>query len=86
MTPYRLAFETRARRELKKLTPEIAVRIAFAIAALADNPRPRGCLKLEGSALWRIRVGQYRVIYEVQDSEQVIIITRIDDRSDVYRK
>ena len=56
------------------------------IEALSTNPRPRGCLKLQGAeALWRIRVGDYRVIYSINDEERIVDISIVRHRGDAYR-
>ena len=57
-----------------------------AIQALATNPRPPGCRKLEGSKHdWRIRVGDYRVVYEIADQIRVVRVNRVRHRREVYR-
>lgn len=61
-------------------------RIAAAIDGLAINPRPPGCVKLAGEdAVWRVRVGDYRVLYEVNDNRLVVLVIRIAKRSEAYR-
>ena len=63
-------FARSARQELEALPRRVAERILTRIETLAENPRPRGCRKLQGSSqLWRIRVGEYRVIYAVDDGK-----------------
>lgn len=75
-----------ARRELLKLHARIRVRVADAISALAADPRPSGCEKLAGNAnYFRIRVGDYRVLYEVRDREILVLVIKIGHRRDVYR-
>jgi mRNA interferase RelE/StbE len=60
--------------------------IAAALVALAGNPRPSGCVKLAGADdLWRIRVRQYRVVYQILDDQLIITVVKIGDRKDVYR-
>jgi mRNA interferase RelE/StbE len=62
-------------------------RIARAIDGLATNPRPRGAVKLAGEdGLWRIRAGDYRVIYSVQDGALLVLVIRIGHRREVYRR
>jgi mRNA interferase RelE/StbE len=51
---------------------------------LADNPRPHGSLKLQGEDLYRIRVGSYRVIYEIHDAQVLVLVVRIRHRKDAY--
>jgi mRNA interferase RelE/StbE len=60
-------------------------RIVAAIAALAENPRPVGCRKLSGKDKYRIRCGDYRVVYSVEDVILVVTIAKVGHRSDVYR-
>ena len=60
--------------------------IAAALLALGSNPRPTECVKLTGAEdLWRIRIRQYRVIYQILDQHLVITVVKIGDRTDVYR-
>lgn len=85
--PYSVGYENTARKELGKLDKQIARRVARAVSALGANPRPAGCRRLVGyDNLWRIRVGDYRVIYTVKDTELVVLALRIAHRSDVYRR
>lgn len=67
--------------------PAIAFRrIIAAIQLLADDPRPAGCKKLVGSQRdWRIRVGEYRVLFEIDDTEQIVRVMRVRHRRDAYR-
>ena len=74
-----------AQKQLGKLDKRTRNRIASAIYALADNPRPTGCKKLTGRPAWRIRIGTYRVIYEIQDNELVVLVVTIAHRREVYR-
>ena len=60
-------------------------KVKLAIGQLAETPRPQGCLKLRGREGWRIRVGDYRVIYDVEDEERTVIVLQIGHRRDVYR-
>ncbi len=82
---YRLRITRRAYGELRKLPPAVTRRIQEAISDLADNPRPSGCIKLYGDAGWRIRVGDWRVIYDVDDEAQTVTVLRAGHRRDVYR-
>jgi mRNA interferase RelE/StbE len=75
-----------ARRELLKLPVRIRGRVADAIRTLAADPRPPGCKKLAGIAeYFRIRVGDYRVLYEVREREVLVLVIKIGHRRDVYR-
>lgn len=75
----------RARRALGELPKDDARRIDAAVLTLANNPRPVGSRKLRGmSSLYRIRVGFFRVVYELDDKAQTVLIARIAHRRDVY--
>ena len=83
---YRVLLERSAERDLRRLTPPIHDRVIAALQALADNPRPQGCRKLVGSVNdWRIRVGDYRVVYEIADVIRVVRVHRVRHRREVYR-
>ena len=84
---YRVLYDPKALKELAKLDKTVARRIVKTVDALSDNPRPVGCRSLVGyTDLWRIRVGDYRVIYTIKDAELVLLTLRVAHRSDVYRK
>lgn len=86
MSGHQIFFARSARRELERLPREIGKRVIDRIEKLALDPRPRGCKKLQGSSdLWRIRIGEYRVVYEMRESEQHIDIIVVRHRSDAYR-
>lgn len=83
---YRLLIERSAERDLRQLPSQIHDRLVRAIQALAANARPAGSRKLEGSRSdWRIRVGDYRVVYEVVDAAREVRINRVRHRREVYR-
>jgi mRNA interferase RelE/StbE len=83
---YRVLLERGAEKDLARLSADIHDRVIAAIQALATNPRPPGCRMLEGSRNdWRIRVGDYRVIYEIADEIHVVRINRVRHRREVYR-
>ena len=82
---YTIAILRRAQRELQRLPHEDYERVRDAIRALAQNPRPTGCLALRGRAGWRIRIGNYRVVYEINDVQHVVTILHVGHRRDVYR-
>jgi mRNA interferase RelE/StbE len=80
-------FARPALKQFQDLPQKVQRRIAPAIDALADEPRPRGVEKLEGEDdQYRIRVGSYRVIYSIWDDRLVVLVIRIGHRRDVYRK
>ena len=84
---YRLNVSNPARKEALALPRDVQERIRPVVTALADQPRPHGCEKLKGAEdYYRIRVGDYRVVYHVDDGELTITVTRIKHRRDVYRR
>jgi mRNA interferase RelE/StbE len=83
---YAVVFARSARRELERLNVVLARRIISRVEALARDPRPRGCVKLQGAVdLWRIRLGDYRVIYAVDDPARLVDVRIVRHRSDAYR-
>ena len=83
---YRVLLERGAEKDLSRLSSEIHQRLITAIQALATNPRPPGCRKLAGSKHdWRIRVGDYRVVYEIADAIRIVRVNRVRHRREVYR-
>ena len=86
MKQYALSLERAAFKQLERLPEDIRVRIADAINALANDPRPFGCKKLAGrEAAYRLRVGDYRIVYSVNDRENVVEIIKLGHRREVYR-
>ena len=87
---YKIEFSLRAARDFKKLAKTnraMAVKIKDAIADLAEEPRPRGVETLSGTnpAFQRIRVGNFRVIYEIKENELLVWVVRLGDRKEIYR-
>ena len=86
MGTYQIEWKSSALRELKRLDRQIIPRIVAVVENLSSNPFPQGVRKLHGAeATYRIRVGDYRVIYEVFSNRLIIEITRVRHRKDVYR-
>ena len=85
MVKYSLEIKQSAQKELDALDDALFTRIDRKILALADNPRPAGCRKLKGyKDHWRVRVGDWRVLYIIDDAAKLITITRIAHRREVY--
>ena len=85
MASYRVALASSAEKELNKLPGQMVARIVPRLENLASNPRPSGCKKLKGGDHeWRIRVGDYRVVYTIDDAKLRVEVTRIRHRSEVY--
>lgn len=84
--PFIVEYDPKALKELTKLDKAVARRIIKAIDALSVDPRPTGTRPLVGyPGLWRIRVGDYRVVYTIKDAELVVLALRVAHRSSVYR-
>jgi mRNA interferase RelE/StbE len=83
---YRVLLERGAERDLRQLSAKARDRVIAEMQALAENPRPSNCRKLAGTENdWRIRVGDYRVIYEIIDDIREVRVNRVRHRRDVYR-
>ena len=82
---YEVFILKRAQKELAKIPQQEQYKIREAINNLAANPRPSGCKKLKGRPAWRIRVGVYRVIYEISDRKLIITVINIGHRKDIYQ-
>ena len=86
MNPYQVRFSKESHKALNSLEAKLAMRIANAIKKLATDPRPQGCRKMVGSENdYRIRIGDYRVIYKIKSSVLMIFVIRIAHRKDIYR-
>jgi mRNA interferase RelE/StbE len=87
MATYRIEWKTSALRELKRLDRQMVPRIVRAIESLSADPQPQGVRKLQGSErTYRMRVGDYRVIYDLLESRLVVQIIRVRHRRDAYRE
>ncbi|MCU0836627.1 MAG: type II toxin-antitoxin system RelE/ParE family toxin [Chromatiaceae bacterium] len=83
---YRIEVTRSARKILLSLPRDVQKRLAAAIDGLASDPRPAGCRKLTGSdALYRIRVGDYRVVYEPHDDRLLVMVIKLGHRREIYR-
>ena len=86
MKTYAVEFTKSAQKELSKLPHSIAVRIVRAIVKLSTDPRKGPVRPMVAIKSWRLRVGDYRVIYDIADDKLVILIIRIKHRKDVYKR
>ncbi len=84
MAKYKVEIKRSAVKEIKSLPAQEVKRLLKAIYALADNPRPQGCKKLTHREEYRIRVGQYRIIYIIEDALLVVTVVKAAHRKDVY--
>ena len=82
---YDLRIRRQAQSELAQLSSGIYEKVRDAVRMLANQPRPAGCRKLKGREGWRIRAGNYRVIYEIDDQQGMVTVLHIGHRRDVYR-
>jgi mRNA interferase RelE/StbE len=84
---YDVALTSSAAKELKKLSVQLIARIIPRLENLAANPRPPGCRKLQGGDReWRIRIGDYRVVYTIDDAKLLVEVTRIRHRREAYER
>lgn len=87
MSQYKVFFKSSADRQLRKLTDALQRRIVGKVEMLAHDPQPTGVVKLAGDEnLWRIRIGNYRVAYEIHDERLIVLVLRVAHRKDVYRE
>lgn len=84
---YKVQFNKHYLKDLEKIPKKHRELIRESVLALADNPRPEGCKKLKGTKepLYRIRCGDYRVVYVVRDEILLILVVEVDHRKDIYR-
>jgi mRNA interferase RelE/StbE len=82
---YRVEISRRAAKVVTSLDKPLRRKILAAIDALSGNPRPAGCKKLADQQAWRIRVGDYRVIYEIHDQVLLVTVVDIGHRREIYR-
>ena len=86
MASYEIFIKTSAVKELKAIkTKKDRNRIVKKIKNLASQPRPSGCKKLAGNNLYRIRQGNFRIVYEIQDTRLIVSVIKIGDRKEIYR-
>jgi mRNA interferase RelE/StbE len=85
--PYDVRLTSRAHRQLEKLSPADGARLRRPVFSLAFQPRPPGAAQVVGSSRWRIRIGDLRVVYEIDDPKRMVIVTKIARRSEsTYRR
>jgi mRNA interferase RelE/StbE len=82
---YRIFIKPSAAKELESVPTKDRRRLATKIKSLGSNPRPPGCEKLSGLERYRIRQGNYRVLYEIQDDVLIVLVVKVGHRKDVYR-
>ncbi|MEN7972391.1 MAG: type II toxin-antitoxin system RelE/ParE family toxin [Verrucomicrobiota bacterium] len=85
MEPYRIVFRKSVAKDLKKIPKKDVARIVSTIKKLVINPRPPQSKKLSGQERYRLRQGNYRILYSIEDDKLVICVVRVGNRRDVYR-
>lgn len=82
---YSIGLKKSAAREIEDLPLADRKRVVERIGRLAENPRPRGCEKLTGGERYRVRQGDYRIVYSIEDAVLVVWVVKVGNRRDVYR-
>lgn len=82
---YEVRYRPRAAGQLGDLPKNVQITVAKVIDALAENPRPRGAIRLKGTNFLRVRIRDYRVVYQIEDEVLVVLVVRLGHPRDVYR-
>ena len=82
--PYQITFKKSVTKDLRSIPTRDVARILKQINALAKEPRAMGCIKLSAQELYRVRVGLYRIVYEIRDQQLVVQVIKVGHRSNVY--
>ena len=85
MASYNLVFKKSVAKDLRNIPKQDVQRILKRIESLRENPRASGCVKLSDQERYRVRQGVYRIIYEIRDSELIILVVKVAHRGEVYR-
>jgi mRNA interferase RelE/StbE len=85
MAQYRVIIRKSVKKDMKGISKKDAQRIVAVIKALADDPRPTNSKKLSGQERYRLRQGNYRILYEIEDDRLIVCVVRVANRRDVYR-
>jgi mRNA interferase RelE/StbE len=83
---YEVELRRNARKTLGRLQEQERLKLTSALLELKQNPRPKGVEKVRGTELWRIREGDYRLVYHIDDERKVVAVVRIGHRRDIYRE
>ncbi|MDR3556621.1 MAG: type II toxin-antitoxin system RelE/ParE family toxin [Syntrophobacteraceae bacterium] len=81
---YELLIQRKAQKQLANITQPYRDRVIAVIRSLSDDPRPSGARKLSGRDAWRIRIGDYRVIYEINDDAPLVLVVSVGHRREIY--
>ena len=85
MEPYKIVFKKSVAKDFKKIPKKDISKILKVIRSLATDPRPHGVKKLSGQERYRMRQGNYRILYAIEDAQLVITVVKVGDRREVYR-
>lgn len=83
--PYQVTIKQSAEKEMDRLPKSVFNRICDALLSLEEEPRPKGCKKLRGTDEYRLRVGEFRILYLINDAKEIVEIVSVGHRRDVYR-
>lgn len=86
MENYKIKIKPSAVKELNKISKKDLEKVSKKISALSSDPRPPGCEKLSGDEKYRIRQGNYRIVYSIEDDILIIVIVKVGHRRDIYKK
>ena len=86
MASYSLAFKKSVAKDLRSIPKNDVERILSRINSLQENPRAEGCVKLSNQEKYRVRQGIYRIVYEIQDTELIILVVKVAHRAQVYKR
>ena len=84
MATYEVVFRKSVEKDLRAIPRKDQIRILQRLSQLADEPRPSGCKKLSGQERYRLRQGNYRILYEIEDDRLIVTVVKVGDRRDVY--
>ena len=85
MAKYKITFKKSVTKDFKFIPNSDVNKILSCIDSLAENPRANGCVKLSGKEQYRIRQGLYRIVYEIQDANLIVVVIKVGHRSSVYK-
>ena len=86
MEKYKILFRKSVARDIRRIPNQDVRRILKTIVSLSEEPRPSGAEQLSGQERYRVRQGNYRIIYEINDNEVIVVVVKVGHRKDVYRR
>lgn len=85
MAKFEISFKRSVTKDLRSIPKHAVISVLERIQRLSDDPRGEGCVKLSGYELYRVRLGKYRIVYEIRDTELVVVVIKVSHRSNIYR-